>query len=230
MVPATTARPTPPPEPVETDAADASSLWDGEGRLHLSLGWPHLVILAVFLVALLFGAFQAGKRSVTPPSDERGDLPSLLEESTTPAPPAEQTPRRRSPLRPTGRDAETPVVRGEPAERESPLPPPTPEDFRPPTRVEFEEGQYYVIAQYFRRSDKADADAARTFLQSKGIECVVHQGPQRDWWLVAAEAFPTASAADSLIRRIKEAGKEFARAGGGYDFAGCMARKIRTGS
>jgi hypothetical protein len=190
------------------------------------VGWPHLIVSAVFLAALLFGAFQAGKRSAMPPSKNPEDLASLMDEGAPAAPPPDETVRQSKSLRPAGRGAETPVVRGEPADREPETPPPTPEDFQPPTRFEFEDGQYYVIAQYFRRSDKAAADTARTFLLSKGIECVVHRGPQRDWWLVGAQAFPSSSATGSLIHKIKEAGKEFAKSGGGYDFAGCAARKF----
>ena len=196
-----------------------------DGRLRLTLGWGHILVAAAFLGALGAGAYLIGQR--TPPNTTPSDLSSILTAAPeTDAPATDEPTAPGVTQQPMGRGAITPPRPGRPAEAESEAPPPPPVNITPPEPFDFESGRYYVVAQFFRRRDRDAAYAAQRFLQSEGVACIVHQGPLKDWWVVADESFASSDAARNLIDRIKEAGKTYAKDGNGYDFAECQARKF----
>jgi hypothetical protein len=90
---------------------------------------------------------------------------------------------------------------------------------------------WYVCVQFFGESQRKAADDAAAFLQSKGIPCIVQRGPH-DLRLIATQPFALGNKdaarpadekrkCDELKRRIRDAGKEYRSAGGGYTFDGC---------
>jgi hypothetical protein len=102
--------------------------------------------------------------------------------------------------------------------------------------VELQTGYHYVFVQFFRRSRIQDAQAAAAFLRANGLPCTI-QRARDDIRLIATEPFllDEGSAAErqrarqrceQLKRRVKELGKEYAQAGGGYAFDQCLERKI----
>jgi cell division protein FtsN len=194
----------------------------------LRLGWPHLVVAGVFVVMLMYASFAIGRRSAAPPAVQKDDLAPIL----TPGPtePLAKTPPAPSP----GRGSSTVVT---PQTRPAPLPPAAaagaaraaekqpPAAKTPAPAHTFAEGSYYVVVQYFSSARKKDADEARDFLAGKGVSCVVHQGPARDWWLVATEQFSSAQQAQRLVARVRDLGKEYFTIGR-YDFRDPVARKF----
>jgi hypothetical protein len=89
----------------------------------------------------------------------------------------------------------------------------------------FAASSYYVVVQHFRIRDRDRAVAAKEFLRSKGVECVIRPGGG-DLELVATEAFTSEPAAHELVKRVLGLGKEYWNSGGGYEFTGAKARKF----
>lgn len=220
-LPASTAVDT--PEPAEHAAPRHASVRIADGRVHLALGWPQLTVLGVLLLVVLVATFQAGVQSGKPTPPGSNDLNKLLStgpDTDTPAgdpvalPPGHRPPDGAvTPGRPGGGET-TParVAAGGPG-REPPAEP-----------TALESGHFYVVIQYFQKRKPQDADAARDFLRSKGVECLV-QVRSRDIMLVATEPFPDARQAQSLAKRVRTLGKEYSPIGG-YNFDGCEPLKF----
>lgn len=209
----------------EPDYSDDSPPWFRWVDRHalLRLGWPGLTIGGAALVVLLILAFAAGRRSV-----QADGSPGARTQI------AAETPRREEPLvkpLPT-KEVALPQRAPDLEAQRQPATPPT----RAPATAEFVKGKYYVIVQFFSKSNRRHAEEARDFLSSRGIPCTIREvGP--DIRLVANEAFAldegtSAERADArrrveaLKKRIKEAGKEFVKAGGGYTFDLCEERRF----
>jgi len=195
------------------------------GRLHLVLAWPHLVILAVLLLAVVVAAFQAGARSAQPPASGTGELEELL---AGPAPTAAQPAEVNPPTPTRGRGSTpvfTPLSEITPLENDGRTPPPVaeaaPESPEPAALVP---GAYYVVVQHFPRRSREAAEAAREFLRSRGVECVLHGGAG-DWMLIVAQPFASEREAARLVTRVRELGKEYFPTGR-YDFKEAAARKF----
>jgi type IV secretory pathway VirB10-like protein len=206
-------------------------------RLHVALGWPHLAVASVILIVGLAVAFQIGRRSAQPPTPAPSDLSNILTNTPAPeAPKKEVAPPKPGQGRGAGPVATPLNPAAEPAPTVNPPPPrPTPAPAQPapePAKVaksdeafEFAGGSYYVVIQHFRTRDRERATAARDFLGTKGVACVIRPGGG-DLELIATEAFASERQAQDLVRRLLEFGKEYRGAGGGYDFASAKARKF----
>jgi hypothetical protein len=234
---APTAAPPPAPTRIKSAAAPIGSALLENGRLHVALGWPHLAVAGVILIVALTVAFQIGRRSAQPSTQAPDDLSKLLA-----TPPAPEAPKKEvaAPKPGQGRSA-GPVVTplnptAEPAAKPKPPPvQPAPTPVQPPSEppkaakpaeeIEFAAGSFYVVIQHFRTRDRERATAARDFLSTKGIACVIRPGGG-DLELIATEAFSSDRQAQDLVRRILDFGKEYRVAGGGYDFASAKARKF----
>jgi len=204
------------------------------GRLVLTLGWPHLVVVLVGSVVVLAAVFQAGRRSARPAAEGQAALDEIMGASATvPTPSVE--PARTEVAAPTpgqGRVSGPVVTPSGPSAEETTtkLPPPvrpapTPKSAEAQDDYAFVAGSYYVVVQHFRTRDRELALAAQQFLVSKRVACVVRTGGG-DLELVATEAFTSERAAQELVRRVVEFGKEYRAGGGGYDFAQAKARKF----
>ena len=223
----------------QTEAAEPAPTVHVVGeRVHLSLGWPVIAIaLAGFLVALAV-SFHAGTRYAqqagTPDEDALtpAETASLVTGATQVAGSGTSrsgegtgvAPTRRRPAE-AGGDAGTKTP-----ERTSPPPD------RQPTSTELQKGYHYVFIQFFRKSKMKDAQDAAEFLRANGLPCVIQEA-REDIRLIAtqpllldqrdvADRQRERQRCDELKRRIKELGKEYARAGGGYAFDQCLERKI----
>jgi len=205
------------------------------GRLVLTLGWPHLAVVLVGAVVVLAAVFQAGRRSARPAAEGQAALDEIMGASATvPTPPVE--PARTAMAAPTpgqGRASGPVATPSGPSVEENatkaPPPPVRPAPTPKPTEAQedyaFTAGAYYVVVQHFRTRDRELALAAQQFLMSKRVACVVRKGGG-DLELVATEAFTSERAAQELVRRVVEFGKEYRAGGGGYDFAQAKARKF----
>lgn len=220
-LPASTAVDT--PEPAPSNTPRLASLRIADRRVHLALGWPQLTVLGVLLLVMLVATFQAGVQSGRPSPAGSDDLNRLLltgSDTDTPAgdpvalPPGHRPPDGAvTPGRPGGGETTpTRVAAG------------GPEKERPAEPNVFQSGHFYVVIQYFQKRKPQDAEAARDFLRSKGVECVV-QARSRDIMLVATEPFPDARQAQSLAKRVRTLGKEYSPIGG-YNFDGCEPLKF----
>lgn len=220
--PAAADRPAAPPaapaRPAAAPPAGTRAVRFADGRLRLDLGWPHLAVAAVLLVAVLVGVFQAGRRSARPAT--AADLsPDFLfnapEAADAGAQRVEPMPGDRgitgpivTPLDPRGGEDDGTAASGTPG--------PVEEEPR-----ELASGFYYVVVQYFPRSERAAAEAAQQFLQARGVECRV-LARRADLVLVATQPFTSEAQAENLKRRIRDIGKEYFPIGR-YDFRGCLA-------
>jgi len=110
------------------------------------------------------------------------------------------------------------AIKPQPAE---PVPAPSVQ----PEPASFSVNSYYVVVQHFPKRAQSAAEAARDFLQSRGVPCVIRVGAG-DLELVAIEGFATEQQAQDLVRRILELGKEYWNSGGGYNFLGAKARRF----
>ena len=215
-----------------------------DGRVHLVLGWPHLAVIGIAALVVLFIVFQAGRTSAQPAPARSSSIDNVLAgapETQTP-PPAEPATPRSVPRRSAG-PAVTPLGQGQPAAEPEPTKtPPVPKPVarqpspEPPAKEKdkekesvespaFAAGSYYVVIQHFRTRDRDKADAAREFLRGKGVSCVVRSGGG-DLELVATDAFASEAQAQEFIRRVLALGKEYWNSGGGYEFTGAKARKF----
>jgi hypothetical protein len=199
-----------------------------DGRLHLALGWIHLLVIGVALAVVLAATFQAGRRSAQPGSPAPADIDDLLAGQ----PPADTLKTEAAvPVPGQGRGTGqilTPLGQAAGEETRAKPSPPTPPAAKQPEPVEafaFTSDAYYVVVQHFRPRDSDQAAAARDFVRSKGVGCTVRQAAG-DLELVATEAFSSEAAAQNLMRRVRDLGKEYWNAGGGYDFAGAKPRKF----
>ncbi|MBK8913197.1 MAG: hypothetical protein IPM64_01115 [Phycisphaerales bacterium] len=104
----------------------------------------------------------------------------------------------------------------------------------PASEAKLEKGRHYLHVQYFRRTRRQDALDARAFLATKGIQTMLIEATG-EYRLLAADSFlidqkdKTAAAAerkrcDDLKRRIRDAGREYAKKAG-YAFDQCFDRK-----
>jgi hypothetical protein len=228
--PAVPLRPTTPPS-IETDeaaSAEATGVYFEDGRLHLALGWLHLVVIGVALAVVLAATFQVGRRSAQPGSFGSAGIDDLLAGQ----PPADTLKTEAAvPVPGQGRGTGqvlTPLGQAAGEETRAKPPPPAPPVAKQAEVVEaftFASGAYYVVVQHFRSRDGDQAVAARDFLRSKSVGCTVRQAAG-DLELVATEAFSSEAAAQTLSRRVRDLGKEYWNAGGGYDFAGAKPRRF----
>lgn len=227
--PATAPAPPKPQEEAPPSAGDAERnvIWQ-DGRLYLALGAGHLTLLIALMVVLLVVAFEVGQRSARPSAAPQStqDVDAILGQSvgrdTTPS---EITPAPRNPSQPPAvpqrpRDTQPP----QPAPQQTPPPTPRATPEPAPARVTLEAGKYYVYVQYFPKSRRQAAEAARDFLRSKDVECVVHDQPD-DLALIATQGFDSSEQAQLLVRTIREYGREYGPRGG-YDFSGCLVRRM----
>jgi hypothetical protein len=215
----------------------APAIHVANGRVHLALSWPQLAVAGAVLVILLVVVFQVGRRSGQPRQTKVDQLDDILAGATVVEPPpasvaAPPTPGRgrsagpvATPLAPPseGPPAAKPVAR-EPAPPRTPPPAPPPQETKAGEPFQPAPDSYYVVAQHFRLRDRQRAEAAQEFLRGKGIECDIQAGA--DLQLVATEQFSSEQQAESLRKRVVEAGKEYRESGGGYDFASAKARKF----
>jgi hypothetical protein len=214
--PGGTATPTRRPPAVSTQA----------GRLHLVLGWPHLVVAGVLAAVVLWATVQAGARSARPRpenpdssmaaiiGDNPPDTPDQQPALPTPTPVAGDSRVAIPDDGSAGDDVESTMDGGE-ADQEG----------EPGDDFSFEPGSYYVVIQYFRTRNRDHAYAARNFLRANGVDCIVHRG-RGDYQLVATQRFASPQGADALIRRIQTLGAEYQRSGGGYGFQEPRALKF----
>jgi len=105
----------------------------------------------------------------------------------------------------------------------------------PRGRVVLEKGTHYVVIQHFRKKDAGAAEQAGAFLRANGIDCAI-QHNKEDIRLVATTPFriegkeaSTKRAeevrAETLLRQIKQLGKDYSRTGG-YAFDQCELKKF----
>jgi hypothetical protein len=207
-------------------------------RVHFSLGWPVIAVaLAGFLVALAV-SFHAGTRYAqqTGTPDE-GALPptetgSLLTGATEVA--DSGTGRSSEDASATAPRRESTEAGGETGARTAEPTAPPPDRQSPPSGLQ--KGYHYVFIQFFPKSRLKDAQDAAAFLQANGLPCTI-QRARDDIRLIANQPFMLdqrdAAArqrqrqqCEELKQRIKQLGKEYARAGGGYAFDQCLERKI----
>jgi hypothetical protein len=207
-------------------------------RVHLSLGWPVIAVaLAGFLVALAV-SFHActryAQRTGTPDEDaltptETGSLlPGATEVADSGTGRSGQgtgvAPTRRRPAEASGDpDAKAPRRTSPPPDRQ-------------PTSTKLQKGYHYVFIQFFPKSRLKAAQDAAAFLRANGLACLI-QRARDDIRLIADQPFlldqrdvaarqRERQRCEELKRRIKQLGKEYARAGGGYAFDQCLERKI----
>lgn len=205
------------------------------GKLHLALGWPHLLVLGALLVVIVVGSFQAGVRSAQPASEDSSSLDEILNQPPTPAN-ADDAGNLETSHRPTA--VHTPVHE-KPAESNSREPTPRPTQPRPttPESFDFRTGYTYIVIQHLPKSGagRKAGEQICAFLVSHSVPCTVRVGNSgRDLEVVATEAFLTrqddsAAArrerqrAAQLQQRIRELGEEYNPIGG-YSFEGCYLR------
>lgn len=199
------------------------------GRVHFALGWPELSVLAVLLLVIVVAAYEMGvkagrsaAKTAPPPAPPSG----AVDTETSKVERSELTPGHRptsgggvvTPPRATGAE-------GAKTEKQAEKPPaPLPKKEEPTAASALKGGSFYVVVQHFRQRDSDAAEAARAFLHSNGIECVIQRG--QDLMLIATEAFSAETQAKDLANRIRELGKEYRRTGGGYDFKDCGPRRF----
>lgn len=217
--------PTPRPQPTVTKRAD---------RVQFSLSQMQLIIIGVALLIVLIAVFQAGRRSALGPSDN----PTTAEDVLGSGSPNASVPSAGA-LDTGHRPAGSANIRTPITGQQSPPPPASQTEPQRPQRSEprvtFEPGKSYVIVQHFssRRVGARAAEAARQYLESHGISCVVRPG-KGDLELIAIEAFDvqqdSAAAAraekrraEALMKRIRELGEDY-NLQAGYSFEGCYLR------
>jgi hypothetical protein len=207
-------------------------------RVNLSLSWPVIaVVLAGFLVALAV-SFHAGTRYAqqtgTPGEDALTptETGSRLSEGTEVADRGAGRLGERPGIAPTRRGSAEAGGNASASAPERPSPPPA----RQPTLAELPKGYHYIFIQFFRKSRMKDAQDAAEFLRANGLPCVIQES-REDIRLIATQPLlldqrdvaarqRERQRCDELKRRIKELGKEYARAGGGYAFDQCFERKV----
>jgi hypothetical protein len=186
-------------------------------------------------LALLTAAPEAGSEAAepavvaTPPqSASRRNAPIAA------APPVRETAREaaREPVREVGpppvQAVRPPAAPAQPAIADTEVVPApraveTPKSNTPP---EWQPGKFYIVLQHFPLSQAKAAEAARQYLAEQGIATVTVR--QSDIKLIATEPFPSADAANGLMRKIKQAGKGYADRGG-YDFNQAYTRVLKKG-
>jgi hypothetical protein len=233
-VPLPAAPPVPlsPPAPIPTlrprpkAKVDHGQIGYADGHVHVNLSWVHLAVVAVLALVVLFVAFQAGRQSSRPAArgqdvtESLGNTPrseTPTSETPGPAPNPGRSGNVVTPLNPPpGNDAARSAARGNPPQKQ-PQPAAT-EAFT------FATDAYYVVVQHFQISKQQAAQEAGRYLIAQGIPCVVYKG-RGEWMLVATEPFVDESQAKPLITRVRELGVEYAKSGGGYNFAGARAVK-----
>jgi len=197
------------------------------GRVQLTLGWPELAIAGVLLAVILVALFQAGAQSARPAAPQAADADTLFGE-TPPAPAGEHAVEVPPDHRPrAGAGAPAPLGLGSGGEKPGAGEPQGQKAAGPPAEpAGLERGRYYVYVQYFKKDKLSEAQDARDFLHGKGVACVL--SPTRlDLVLIAAEPFASETDAQGkeLAGRIRELGKAYRKAGGGYDFKDCQLKK-----
>ena len=217
-----TPTPTPPrpADPGSSSSETTRSLRVVNKILHVRLGWPAMVVVAVGVIIVLGVAFQAGSRYVRSHDSDPEAItararhdPVVDNAAATEAPsvldrgPAEQT----AVVTPE-RIESTPEPR--PVLREEKPPPPPP--------FEFKKGHHYIVIQHFYPKHHKTARAAARFMRKEGLACIVVTR-RADIELVATTSFmfrqqdAEARAAerrhcDVLKTRIREIGKRFSKA------------------
>lgn len=224
----------------ETDAGAWSGVRYGDGRVYLGLGWPHLAVIGVVLLAIIVGAFQFGRASATPATESVQQRTQALEEQLAHVPPVD-TPRAQPAAQPAegARGGEPRPGQGRRDVAVAPGPEPRPvvqqpeadprtsaRPVEPAPQATFtpQRGSFYVLVQYFRRTAQGDAQKAAAYLAENGIPSAVVEGAG-DWQLVATQPFSSEAQARALADRIKALGREYFRAGNGYAFDGAAPRR-----
>ncbi len=219
--------PATPPPARPTDAPRSARFADG--RLYLVLGWPHLAVAAVLLFAVVIASFQAGQRSTLPPVAQDANSLDAMLGGDADRPPADEP--GSTAIRPGGGSVgpiRTPlndeaVTHVDPPPTADKPPGPAAEDPSPAPPA-FRDDRYYVRVQCFPKRRRTAADQARDYLRSHGVPCTVVERPA-DLALVALEPFASQQQAQSLVRRVRELGKEYFTIAG-YDFGGCEPKKF----
>ncbi len=182
------------------------------GQVNLSLRWPAMTIIGACLVMSLAVAFQLGRHWAggAAEMDSEGDALALFVEDDA------------------YNDAAQPAPGKDPALEVAPPKQQPPQNQPPvaPVAFDFEPGKYYVKVQHFPKSRQQHAVDACKYLRTAGVPSHVWKRPD-EFVLVATEPFDSSAAARQLIRRIQAVGVEYVKEGGGYDFQGSVARKIR---
>jgi len=201
-----------------------------EGGVVVGLAWPAAVTCGAVLLVLLALAFDVGRR--TGPAPARNDDLGFLSLALPQGEP------ERDPCSDGGSRVATPLRARPPVEPQSPerqqeSGEPTPggqaaETLRP------KPGYSYLVIQHFPSRAAKAAGAARDYLRSNGVPCVLVQRG-RDLVLVATEGFELRSGrnanaaerarADALIQRVKDFGKAYASHG--YSFDQCYLELAR---
>lgn len=216
-----------PPAETSYRTARERSIQVVAGRVLLNLGWPELTVVGVFALVLLVGAFQVGRRSALPAADPNtaqqlfpdqptGDDNHDVATPTLPDPRHRQQQLPITPPTPGGEPRPEPIT-----DRETQTPPPvTP----PPAQPELLPGHYYVVAQFFPKSRREQAEAARDFLRNNGVAVFVQEA-ERDLRLMVEQPFANQRAAAPVLEQVRKLGQQYNESGGGYDFAGAMLLK-----
>lgn len=98
----------------------------------------------------------------------------------------------------------------------------------PGVKSEWVKGRTYVIVQEFGKDAETDARKAQAFLQSRGIETAVVRLESGALRLVSTGGYDRQDAkergrSDELIEKIRTAGAEYYKTGGGYKLEGYFA-------
>lgn len=224
------------------------------GALSMQLAAPSLVVALIGLAAWFGLGYYVGHRaaSVEHLGDPRDDLALLTaapdggNEHAEPAvvpTPAPNTGRRTTPpVTPAVRESarETTRESAQPAQppRQAAPPPasptvadsevvPAPRPVETPksnTPPDWQTGRFYIVLQHFPLSQSKAVESARAYLAEQGIATVAVR--QSDIKLIATEPFPSADAANGLMRKIKQVGKDYAEHGG-YDFNQAYTRVLK---
>ncbi len=216
------------------------------GRLCLSLGWPHLAIAGAVIIGLCVAFYFIGRsgrsvpsapvdnsavaaagqpvqrpvpeRPAPKPGSSRGNAPAVNLRS----PAGEEPPAAKAP--------EPPARAAQPQPGPAQLPPqaarqPAAVPKQPEPEPKLEAGAYHVVVQHFPASRKEEAEPARAFLASRNIPCVIKEGARGSVLLIAGQAFKSEEEAQGLVAKVLEAGKEYFKTTSTYDFHGAYAEK-----
>ena len=202
-----------------------------EGGVVVGLAWPAAVTCGAVLLVLLALVFDFGRR--TGPAPARNDDLGFLTLA-----PAQGEPER-DPCSDAGSRVATPLRARPTAEPQSPERQPERSSESPPgaqatDTLRPKPGYSYLVIQHFPSRAAKAAGAARDYLRSNGVPCVLVQRG-RDLVLVGTDGFELRSGrnanaaekarADGLIQRVKDLGKAYASQG--YSFDQCYLELAR---
>ena len=216
---ASTPTPSRPADPGPSSGDSARSLRVVNKKLHMRLGWPAMVVVAVAVIAVLCVAFQAGTRYVR----SHGSDPEPVAEQERHDPVVDNTTTTEIPSVLDRGPAEQPAVVTPERIDSTPIPGPVPGEEEPqsPPPFEFKKGYHYIVIQHFYPKHHKTARDAAKFIREAGVACIIVTR-RADIELVATTPFmfrqdTEAQAAerrrcDALKSRIREIGKLFSKA------------------